>query len=498
MSSHEVDAAAAAAVRVDAAAAAAAADGAGAAGEKNAPAVTPTAVPSATSADNERRARLKELKAAAEAQMRRPAPAIGAGADGGGGGGSDARPAKRARGDRAPAAAGAAADDNAAEAEAEALVTVKRYNYAAPGALLGGARCMLMTCQLLRQMSATKEGVELLKPRLPAGTVLSLVKVGCRGLVLVLVERQQQQQQQQQEMQQQQDVQQQSAEQTEPAAAGSGSSDGSGSDGGDGSGGVDVVEVAAAVLADVEAGAVPRTRCAAYLLCLGMGEGCKQRGRHRSAARPVFDNELTLPNEPNERSSTSRVHPSPPRRFVERIVPGQTTSVLEAEPLRAAASKLCRQFVAAWRTTAGAEGASAPPPIEFAVAFKNRAFEGGSSGGGGGRGAGGGAADGAQQQQQAADGSGSGAGGQHGAPLQRQEAIAILAQAMADAAAAAEGGKVEAHVNLKAPNAVIIAEVVPLVVDGRLRPLLALAVVEARRLIGVKVKGLQVRSVCKA
>jgi DNA polymerase III gamma/tau subunit len=72
-------------------------------------------------------------------------------------------------------------------------------------------------------MSATKEGVELIKRKLAAGAVCSLVKVGCRGVVLVLVqhaqqkqqakEQQKQQPQEQQEQQEQQPQQQQEQQQ---------------------------------------------------------------------------------------------------------------------------------------------------------------------------------------------------------------------------------------------------------------------------------------------
>lgn len=78
-------------------------------------------------ADMDKQSRLEHLKQAAEAQMRRPAPAIGSGGPA----------AKRQR----------TADD--AEEE-EAAVRVARYNYAAPEALLGGARGLLVTCGMTR------------------------------------------------------------------------------------------------------------------------------------------------------------------------------------------------------------------------------------------------------------------------------------------------------------------------------------------------------------
>jgi len=77
------------------------------------------------------------------------------------------------------------------------------------------------------------------------------------------------------------------------------------------------------------------------------------------------------------------------------------------------------------------------------------------------------------------------------AQLQRQEVITILAEAMSKAAAG------RAQVNLKAPKVTLLAEVIPVMLSGRWRPLLGLSVVQTDRLISVKGKGLQVRSVSK-
>lgn len=53
------------------------------------------------------------------------------------------------------------------------------------------------------------------------------------------------------------------------------------------------------------------------------------------------------------------------------------------------------------------------------------------------------------------------------------------------------------QVNLKAPAAVVIAEVVPVLAGDRTVTLLALAVVDAAALISVKARGLQVRSIAR-
>jgi hypothetical protein len=76
-------------------------------------------------------------------------------------------------------------------------------------------------------------------------------------------------------------------------------------------------------------------------------------------------------------------------------------------------------------------------------------------------------------------------------PLQRNEAIAILANAMI----AASGGR--ARVNLKSPTVTVITEVVPVSFSGRRQLIAALAVAPTARLVSVKPKGLQVRTVCK-
>ena len=147
---------------------------------------------------------------------------------------------------------------------------------------------------------------------------------------------------------------------------------------------------------------------------------------------------------------------------------------------------------------------SAPP--HATVAFKNRGFEGGAApaaavsgeakaeqpttqeagpqAGEGVQQPVDGAADGGQQQQQQQE------EGQEG-PLQRDAAIKILAEAMS----AASGGR--ARVNLKMPAVTVIAEVVPVMMSGRRQLIAALAVVPTARLVSVKAKGLQVRTLCK-
>ncbi|KIY97491.1 hypothetical protein MNEG_10470 [Monoraphidium neglectum] len=449
------------------------------------------------------RSRLEQLKAAAEAQMRRPAPAIGG----------------------VPAAKRQRTDD--AAAEQEAAVRVARYNYSAPDTLLGGGAVgLVITCSMQRQMSATKEGVELIKRKLAAGAVCSLVKVGCRGVVLVLVqhaqqkqqakeqqkqqpqeqqeqqeqqpqqqqeqqqeqhgqqqeqqEQQQEQQEQQQEQQEQQQQQQlqtegeegeqkqpekkdrqqlQSGEATDDAQQHKHERDAA-------AGGlINMVDVAASILADVESGATPHAR------------------------------------------------------FVQRIIPAQRTCALEAGALRSAAEAVCREYLAQGNEPEGAA-------IDFAVAFKNRAFEGGAgpeSGGGSSAAAAqpkpaatppstaqqqGGAsitAEGPEQPPQPGHIQQQQEAGQSeqphsttpdqqqkqqqqqpsGVPLQRNEAIAILANAMI----AASGGRV--RVNLKSPTVTVITEVVPVSFSGRRQLIAALAVAPTARLVSVKPKGLQ-------
>jgi hypothetical protein len=176
------------------------------------------------------------------------------------------------------------------------------------------------------------------------------------------------------------------------------------------------------------------------------------------------------------------------------------TCELLVGPLKAAAEAVCRQYVAGLK-----EGAAEDGPLEFAgacawclvaslviykhgtvhgqtttqsasflhtVAYKNRSFDNAVLPPPG------------KQEPPAAKKPG---GEQQ---LQRPEATALLAAAMG-AAASARGAKV----NLKAPKVVIIAEVVPVMLAGRLTALMGLAVTETARLMSVKAKGLQVRSV---
>jgi hypothetical protein len=206
----------------------------------------------------ERQKRLEELQAAAEAQMRRPAPALVAG--------DDAPPAaKRARAGGAPPASAAAAKQEGEE-DAAAAGVAKRFNYAAPDALLGGgAQCLIVTCPISRQMSATKTGLELITRHLPAGCSASLVKVGCSGVVLVLVQSKAGQEQPQQSGEDGAKVAERSAPQEAAAAPGgddaTNATSSSSGGGGGGGGKLDMVEVAAAALAEVESGRVPRLRC---------------------------------------------------------------------------------------------------------------------------------------------------------------------------------------------------------------------------------------------
>lgn len=389
--------------------------------------------------------RLEQLKQAAEAQMRRPAPPIRA-----------SGPAAKRQRTNGDAAAPAAEDQDEEQAN-----RVARFNYAAPEALLEGCTAFLFTCGLSRQMSATKEGLERIKAKLPEGASCSLVKVGCRGLVVVLVHPPGGQQ---------------AGKQGEEA-------DAPGEEPGEGvqalkqerppqqerrrRDAIGVVDVAASILADVEAGEAPHTR------------------------------------------------------FIQRIIPAQTTCLLQAEPLREAAEAVCREFVAGLGAEAEGEGFL----IEYAVAWKNRCFEGGAEapaaapvaarkqqarggkdkedgrpgedgiahaaqqpGATGGasaqaKEAGGGeqvAAPPPRQQQQQQQ--------QASAPLQRQDAIAILAAALS----AATGGRAKA--NLKDPKVTLIAEVVPVMVAGTRHTVVGLAAVASERLVSAKSR-LQVRPI---
>jgi len=215
--------------------------------------------------------------------MRRPAPDF------------DAAATKRQR----TAGSGSGSVPTAAQQaeEAAAVGVTKRFNYAAPEALLDGASCLLVTCALGRQMSATKEGLELIKRHLPPSTTCSLVKASCSGVVLVLLQ------------QQQADEDEKSKASAAAVAAVVGE--------GEGEGGqrksIDTVEVAAGALADVESGAAPRCR------------------------------------------------------FVERIIPVQSTCEMQSQPLRAAAEALCSGFVARL-LGGGADGGGAADstPLQFA------------------------------------------------------------------------------------------------------------------------------------
>jgi hypothetical protein len=346
--------------------------------------------------------RLAALKAAAESQMRRPAPAIGS---------SSSNKRQRASNDGDDGDA----DDEEEKEEAAAAARVSRYDYAAADALLapGGARGLIITCRLRRQMSATREAFNLLAPRLPQGARCSVVKVGSPGLAVMVVR------------------------------------GGGGGDGGEGHAAAaasdaetaaaiaageppqaeaDVVALAAGVLADVERGALPRAR------------------------------------------------------FVERAIPFEATCALsDAAAIRAAADAVCKACVA--RRIGGESGGA---PLEFAVAYKSREFEGCSSGGAGG---------GSEQQPPATAGGDAATTTTAAAPqqqLQRGEVIAILAAAMNSATSSA--GR-EAKVNLSKPSITVIAEVLPVLVQGKWTPVLGLAAVDTQALVAVgKGRGLQVRT----
>jgi hypothetical protein len=137
-----------------------------------------------------------------------------------------------------------------------------------------------------------------------------------------------------------------------------------------------------------------------------------------------------------------------------------------------------------------------------AVAYKSRGFEGapereGATGGdaaGGKRprveaAAGGGAA--AGRQQPGSGGPGAQGGGAAAPPPDRASAI----KALADGMAASSGGA--AKVDLAAPDVTLIAEVLPVMLAGRRQLVAALAVAPTAALVGVKAKGLQVRSLCQ-
>ncbi|GBF88894.1 hypothetical protein Rsub_01393 [Raphidocelis subcapitata] len=372
-----------------------------------------------------RATRLAALKQEAEAQMRRPAPALGEGGPA----------AKRARrgGGGGRGGGGAEAADGGEEA-AGAPVPIQRFNYGAPLALLAGAPCLLLTCAMQREVSATKEAVELIRPRLPPGVAVSSVKAGCRGVALLLLQR---------KGQAAPGGEQEPPTDAAPAPAGAAPAKGGGGAEGDGAAAVaaaevDAVGIAASILADIESGKLPRCR------------------------------------------------------FVERIGPVATTCALRADALRAAAEAVCGAYVAGL-AAAPTEGA----PIEFAVAYKSResdsgpraapagepgqggAAESGKEGGGGGK-----------DEKGAAAAAAAGQAGEAAYP-QRGEIISILAGAMT----AAAGG--HAKVNLKSPSATILAEIVPVLMNDRWQPLAALAAVDTARLIAVKSRGLQVRTVSK-
>ena len=55
----------------------------------------------------------------------------------------------------------------------------------------------------------------------------------------------------------------------------------------------------------------------------------------------------------------------------------------------------------------------------------------------------------------------------------------------------------QTQVNLRAPTATVIAEVIPVLVSGRWQPLVGLAVADTARLVAVRGRGLQVRTLSK-
>ncbi|WIA40095.1 hypothetical protein OEZ86_013506 [Tetradesmus obliquus] len=137
---------------------------------------------------------LEQLKQAAEAQMRRPAPPLPAP--------KKHKQSKLHSSSTAGADSGDASggEEGGGEGAAAAAERVGRYSYAAADAVLAGCSGFIGMCDFKRSNSATKELLDMLKAVLPGGVKLQLVKVGCRGLVVIALQQQQQQQQQQQEV----------------------------------------------------------------------------------------------------------------------------------------------------------------------------------------------------------------------------------------------------------------------------------------------------------
>ena len=198
-------------------------------------------------------------------------------------------------------------------------------------------------------MSATKTGLELITRHLPAGCSASLVKVGCSGVVLVLVQRKAGQEEQQQSGGDGPAVAEDGTPQEAAATPGSNDQTTSSSSGG----ALDMVEVAAAALAEVESGRASRPRCGLVPInaCSGCTSGCLCWRSSQHLCCPTIAT--------NQTTSQSTNQP----RFVERIIPAQTTCELLAGPLKAAAEAVCRQYVAGLK-----EGAADDGPLEFAGA----------------------------------------------------------------------------------------------------------------------------------
>lgn len=109
-------------------------------------------------------AEMEQLKQQAEAQMRRSAPPL------------SGKHAKRRK-------TGQEGDERHADD-----TVVGRFSYAADTAIAAGSNCLMASCGFNRQRSAAKELLSIVKPLLPEGTQLQMVKVGCRGLAVVRVE----------------------------------------------------------------------------------------------------------------------------------------------------------------------------------------------------------------------------------------------------------------------------------------------------------------------